>query len=196
MTAAPQFHATREAWLTAAVTALTPILTAVDAAVPPVRVSVGFPGGRGRKNAVIGQCWAAEAASDRVAQVFISPTIVDGVQVLATLLHELIHAVDGNKSGHKGQFARIARAVGLQAPMTATTPGEALSARLSDVLDGLGMFPHAALKPGASGVHKPQGTRMLKVQCPACGYIVRTTAKWLEQGTPSCPCGVTMEVAV
>ncbi len=196
MTAASQFHATREAWLTAAVTALTPILTAVDAAVPPVRVSVGFPGGRGRKNAVIGQCWAAEAASDRVAQVFISPTIVDGVQVLATLLHELIHAVDGNTSGHKGQFARIARAVGLQAPMPATTPGEALSACLSAVLDGLGVFPHAALKPGASGAHKPQGTRMLKVECPACGYIVRTTAKWLEQGTPSCPCGVTMEVAV
>jgi hypothetical protein len=187
------YHRTREAWLTAAVEALTPLLTAVDAAVPPVRVSVGFPGGRGRKNAVIGQCWAAEAATDKVAQVFISPTIVDPVQVLATLLHELIHAVDANKSGHRGQFARVARAVGLQGPMTATTPGEALSATLRAVANGLGMFPHAALRTGVSGAHKPQGTRMLKVECPACGYTVRTTQKWLDVGTPSCPCGESME---
>lgn len=190
---APAFHATREAWLTAAVTALTPPLTALGASVPPVRVSVGFPGGRGRKNAVIGQCWAAEAATDKVAQVFISPTIVDPVQVLATLLHELIHAVDGNKSGHKGQFARIARAVGLTGKMTATVPGEVLTASLTAVLDGLGAFPHAALRPGAEGAHKPQGTRMLKVQCPADGYTVRTTAKWLDVGLPTCPCGETME---
>lgn len=192
---APAFHLTREAWLTAAVKALTPVLEATGAAVPPVRVSVGFPGGRGRKNAVIGQCWAAEAASDGVAQVFISPTIVDGVQVLATLLHELIHAVDGNRSGHRGAFAQIAREVGLQSPMTATTPGEALTARLTAILDGLGMFPHAALKAGHNGAHKPQGTRMLKVECPVCGYVVRTTSKWLDTGVPTCPCGTDMEVA-
>lgn len=190
---APAFHLTREAWLTAAVKALTTDLQAVGASVPPVRVSVGFPGGRGRKNAVIGQCWAAEAATDGVAQVFISPTIVDPVQVLATLLHEMIHAVDGNHSGHRGAFAQIARAVGLTGKMTATVPGEALSARLRAVSDGLGAFPHAALRTGVSGAHKPQGTRMLKVQCPADGYTVRTTAKWLDVGLPACPCGETME---
>lgn len=183
------YHHTREAWLTAAVEALTPLIEAVDAAVPPVRVSVGFPGGRGRKNAVIGQCWAAEAATDKVAQVFISPTIVEPVQVLATLLHELIHAADANKSGHRGQFARIARAVGLQAPMTATTPSEALSATLRAVADGLGMFPHAALRTGVSGAHKPQGTRMLKIECAWCGYVLRTTRKWLDEGLPTCHCG-------
>lgn len=192
---APAFHLTREAWLTAAVKALTTDLAAVGASVPPVRVSVGFPGGRGRKNAVIGQCWAAEAATDGVAQVFISPTIVEPVQVLATLLHEMIHAVDGNHSGHRGAFAQIARAVGLQAPMTATVPGDALSARLRTVSDGLGAFPHAALRTGVSGAHRPQGTRMLKVQCPADGYTVRTTAKWLDVGLPTCPCGEQMEPA-
>lgn len=186
---APAYHATREAWLTAAVSALTPLLEAVAATVPPVRVSVGFPGGRGRKNAVIGQCWAPEASADGVAQVFISPTIVDGVQVLSTLLHEMVHAADANKSGHRGPFARIAKAVGLTGAMTATVPGEALSATLTTVLDGLGAFPHAALKPGATGAHKPQGTRMLKVSCPVCGYTARTTQKWLDKGYPSCPDG-------
>jgi hypothetical protein len=57
------------------------------------------------------------------------------------------------------------------------------------------MFPHAALRSGLNGAHKPQGTRMLKVQCGSCGYTVRTTAKWIEVGLPLCPCGCGMEVA-
>lgn len=40
---------------------------------------------------------------------------------------------------------------------------------------------------------KKQTTRMLKVQCPACGYLARVTRKWLEEaGTPTCPCGERM----
>lgn len=187
---APAFHATREAWLTAAVRDLTPLYAAVGATLPPVRVSVGWPGGRGKKQAVIGQCWAPDAASDGVAQVFISPTLADPATVLSTLVHELVHAVDRNTSGHRGQFARIARAVGLTGKMTATTAGEALSARLAAVAAGLGTYPHAALRSAAGGSHKPQGTRMLKLECLNCGYIVRTTAKWVAVGLPVCPCGV------
>lgn len=189
---APTFHTTREAWLTAAVRALTPVLEATGASVPPVRVSVGWPGGRGKKQAVIGQCWAAEASADSVAQVFISPVLSDPALVLSTLLHELVHAVDSNKSGHRGQFARIARAAGLEGKMTATVASDALSARLQPVIDGLGTYPHAALRAGSQGAHKPQGTRMLKVECMHCGYTVRTTQKWIDQGMPSCPCGVIM----
>lgn len=188
----PAFHSTREAWLTAAVRDLAPLFDAVGESLPPVRVSVGWPGGRGRKNAVIGQCWSPDAATDGVAQVFISPTLNDPAVILSTLVHELVHAVDRNTSGHRGRFAKIARAVGLTGKMTATTAGEALAARLTAVAAGLGTFPHAALRSGADGAHKPQGTRMLKVECPNCGYIVRTTAKWLDQGVPTCPCGVHM----
>lgn len=32
-----------------------------------------------------------------------------------------------------------------------------------------------------------QGTRMLKCQCPECGYTVRTTRKWIDVATPVCP---------
>jgi hypothetical protein len=35
---------------------------------------------------------------------------------------------------------------------------------------------------------KKQSTRMVKCECPDCGYIVRTTRKWLEEGAPICPC--------
>ncbi len=37
-----------------------------------------------------------------------------------------------------------------------------------------------------------QGTRMLKVICPADGYTIRTTNKWLQVGFPTCPCGTVM----
>jgi len=37
---------------------------------------------------------------------------------------------------------------------------------------------------------------MIKVVCPEDGYIVRTTAKWLEVGMPSCPCGTQMEAEI
>ena len=38
-----------------------------------------------------------------------------------------------------------------------------------------------------------QTTRMLKVECPACGCIIRMTSKWLEEvGTPTCGCGTRM----
>ena len=32
-----------------------------------------------------------------------------------------------------------------------------------------------------------QTTRMLKCECPACGYTVRTTRKWLDIAVPTCP---------
>jgi hypothetical protein len=35
---------------------------------------------------------------------------------------------------------------------------------------------------------KKQGTRLIKCECPECGYIARVTAKWLDEaGAPICP---------
>lgn len=185
---------TREEWLAAAVEALRPYFAEHDAVIPAVRVSVGFPAGRGRKNQAIGQAWAKEAAADGVAQVFISPVLADAVEVLAVLVHELVHVWDENKSGHRGAFAKLAKALGLEGKMTATVAGEALRDKLALIVMELGDYPHAALTPALSGVKK-QGTRMLKVECAqGSGYLVRMTKKWLEEyGAPTCPChGVTM----
>lgn len=179
---------TREQWLTAAVDALAPLYAEVGETLPEVRVSVGWPGGRGAKNTVIGQCWHPEAASDGVAQLFISPVLADSTRVLDVLAHELIHALDRNASGHRGRFAKVAKAIGLTGKMTATVAGEDLKARLDGIAEGLGEYPHAALKAGGPGTKK-QTTRMLKVECQSSGYTLRTTRKWLEEyGAPFCPC--------
>ncbi|NYH79822.1 hypothetical protein FHR84_003160 [Actinopolyspora biskrensis] len=50
--------------------------------------------------------------------------------------------------------------------------------------------PDGTLAPGKphSGPSK-QGTRMMRLHCPHCGYTVRATAKWLAHGNPRCPAG-------
>jgi hypothetical protein len=41
---------------------------------------------------------------------------------------------------------------------------------------------------------RKQGTRLIKVECEMCGYVVRTTNKWLRVGRPTCCCGGKMLV--
>lgn len=185
----------REEWLNNAVDALRPLFAEVGATVPDrVRVTVGFPGGRGPKTRTIGQCWATGAVADGIPTVFISPVLSDPVIMLSTLVHELVHAVDNCVNGHKRPFARIATAVGLTGKMTATVAGDALRERLESMAEGLGPIDHGALNPSVG--LKKQTTRMLKVACPVCGCVIRMTQKWLsEAGTPSCGCGTRMEVA-
>ena len=157
---------------------------------PAVRVSAGWPGGRGKKNAVIGQCWGSAAAADKVAQVFVSPVLGDGARVLDVLAHELVHAVDDCQSGHKGPFAKIARAIGLEGKMTATVAGAELKGKLDAIMVGLGDYPHAVLASvqGADGPKK-QTARMIKAECASgSGYKVRLTRQWIEVGAPLCPC--------
>lgn len=179
----------REAWLTEAVKALRPILAAAGTEIPDqVHVSVGFPKGNVRK--IIGQCWHVEAVADGNPAVFISPVLHETTRVLDVLLHELIHAAGHH--GHKGKFQRAAKACGLVAPWTATTASDELLGRLHGIAADLGPYPHEQITLDANLVTK-QGTRMLKVECPGCGYVVRTTQKWLDLGTPTCVCGELME---
>lgn len=162
-----------------------------------VRVSVGFPSSRGlsEHNRVIGQCWYPEAAKDKSTHVFISPVIGDALRVSDVLLHELCHSVAGQKAGHKGQFKRVAVAMGLTGKMTATTPAPELLKELSVIVKKLGPYPHAMLDPKKSPVKK-QSTRLLKAECPKCGYIVRVTQKWIDEaGLPTCPCGKRFKLA-
>lgn len=195
-------YETREAWLEAAVVRLARLFKDINVEIPKVRVSVGWPskGGMSKKNKVIGQCWVASVATDGVSQLFISPVLDDVVKTLATLVHELIHAWDDCKSGHKGEFARVAKLIGLQGKMTATVvePGTELWDKLSAISKDLGEFPHAALVMEEMEKQRPkQTTRMLKLVVRGCDceYTVRTTQKQIDKGMPSCPDGVTMELA-
>ncbi len=173
---------------------LRPAFEAVGASVPvAVRLSCGWPskGATTSRNRRIGECWSERCSADGTREVFVSPTLADPVEVGAVLVHELVHAA--GYVGHGADFAKVARALGLTGRMTATVAGERLTADLAAITSELGPYPHATLTPGQDD--RKQSTRLLKVQCPDedCGYTVRVTAKWLEVGFPTCPCGTVME---
>jgi hypothetical protein len=152
--------------------------------VPTVRISVGFPGG-GSARKRIGEYWHAKACDDGIPQIFISPVLKSRAEILDTLVHELVHAVTPG-GGHGREFKRVAESVGLTGPMRATVAGSALVVKLQELAAELGEFPHAGINLSD---RKKQTTRLVKCECPECGYIARTTAKWIEEkGAPLCPC--------
>ena len=174
----------REQWLMAAVDHLVPIFEARGYSVPPVKVSVGFPstGGKGRH---LGQCWSTKSSADGMNQIFIAPHLPTPIEVIDTLVHELVHAVDDCQSGHGENFKRIAKDIGLKGPMRSAGAGDALMKDLIKIADLLGNFPHGRLNiPRAlsnAGVKRPGA------KCSRCDYEVVVFKKCLKVGPPLCP---------
>jgi hypothetical protein len=141
----------------------------------------------------IGQCWDGSTTKDGKPQIFISPLLddvaTDPQGVLATLVHELVHATIGCEAAHGPRFAKAARKLGLDGKPTSTHAGDDLLVRLKQIADELGAFPHTKLVPGMK-LRKKQTTRMKKAVCD-CGYTVRLTKKWMDEvGLPICPGGM------
>ena len=174
----------REEWLMRAVVHLEPIFQRGGYQVPQVKVSIGFPS-TGAKGRHLGQCWGSKASEDGINQIFIAPNQSDPVEVLDTLTHELVHAVDDCKSGHGEGFKKIATDVGLIGPMRSAGAGQHLKQDLIRIAQALGHFPHARLliARGASraGIKRPGA------KCAKCGYEVVMLKKHLPLGPPICP---------
>jgi hypothetical protein len=156
-----------------------------------IRVSVGWPGGRGPKRSVIGQCWPASTVEDGVVALFVSPVLDDPVEVLTTLTHEAVHSI--GMEGHRKEFGEVAAAVGLTRPWRSTPATDELKDYLRTLAEQLGPYDHGKIKTSAI---IRQTTRLLKVTCPDDGYTARITRKWIDYGLPVCPCGTEMEEAV
>lgn len=173
---------TREQWLCEAIKAVTPIFTEKGYVVPKVNVSCGFPStGKDRH---IGQCWAKETSEAEVNEIFISPKLDDPVEVLDTLIHELVHAVDNCKNSHGAEFKKIALSVGLQGKMRQACAGEKLKSRLKEISLTLSPYPHKKLKFQMKiRISKPRP----KAVCQECGYEINILKKWLHYGPPLCP---------
>lgn len=185
-------HPTRESWLVALADAMRPILASHELVVPvTLRVSCSWPirGGMARNagSRTIGQCFDPACSADHTSEVFVSPVLADPLRVADVLAHELVHAaLPGAKHGPK--FARAAKLIGLEGKPTATVAGPAFLEWCGPIVESLGPYPHAVVDALAAR-GRPQGTRMLKVTCGECGYVARTTRKWIEQaGAPLCPC--------
>lgn len=186
-------HQTREQWLLAAVNAMRPLFANRAYTVPDqVRVTCGWPSksALSPKSKRIGECWSPEASADGTTEIFISPFLFEVAAprgVLSTLLHEVVHAVVGLEAKHGKPFKQCALKMGLVGKMTSTEAGEELLETLKEIATELGEYPHAKLD-SLKSPRKTQTTRMVKCECKECGFIVRTTRKWLEEvGAPHCP---------
>lgn len=185
-TPAPKFE-TREQWLLAFTRAAHDEFTKAGAPLKDIaiRVSVGFPS-KGARSNVIGECWHAAASEDKAREVFIRPSLQsDVVEIAGVLTHELIHAALPDGEGHGKLFGKAARGLGLEGKLTSTSVGAAWHAWADPIIADLGPFPGAKL--GTDGIvaggKKKQGTRMLKVFCPECGWHFRTSQQNIDQIT-------------
>lgn len=188
---------TREQWLTAGIEALRELVFAPHTIeIPAYRVSVGWPGGKGKKSNVVGQCWNTSQTEDGTAAIFLSPVVKDPVEALAIMVHEVIHAIDDCHSGHRGAFVKMFRLVGMTGKATQSAPGDELVEVLKGIANSLGKYPHSPIKKGqTSGAgEKKQSTRMLKIMCSDqdCGCTARMAKSWIEKGLPTCACGSEM----
>jgi hypothetical protein len=174
----------REAWLLNAVEHLKPVFERAGYYLPQVRVSVGFPS-TGARSRHIGQCWSASASADQTNQIFIAPQQSDPVEVLDTLAHELVHAVDDCKNGHGEKFKEIALAVGLKGPMRSAGANEFLRQELVRIAVKLGEYPHPRLSV-PTGSPRGQSKRP-GAKCSKCGYEVVVLKKFIAMGPPMCP---------
>jgi hypothetical protein len=175
---------TRELWLQNAVDMVEPIFKNKGYKIPKIQVSCGFPS-TGNKTKHIGQCWGRSSTSDGVNQLFISPILDEPVQVLDTLVHELVHAIDDCIHHHGPEFKKIATDVGLQGPMREASAGPWLKELLIGIAKQLGKYPHSKINLAHSS-SKKTGPRP-RAKCKKCGYEVTPLKKWLHMGPPLCP---------
>ena len=186
---------TREVWLRLMTVKLRADFSRRGIELPSeIAVSCGWPSknARARNGRRIGECWRADCSAGRRPEIFISPTLADSVEVAAVLVHEMIHAALPD-AGHGPAFKRAAVQLGLTGKMTATVAGPDLRDHLALLvrqIDRRG-YPHAELRP--LGDERKQSTRLIKLECRGCGYVIRTTRKWIEVGTPVCCCGEPFE---
>ncbi len=173
---------TREKWLETAFERINGKLFAGEMA-PYCRLSVGFPAGsRPKKNTLtLGQYWPPGATSDGVPQIFISPSkhaSGNPVEMLAVLVHEMVHAAIYPTKGHGKEFKRLALKVGLTGPMRHTVASDELKDKLVDIADEIGQFPHGTIDPTT----RPGKKGKLKgYECEVCGFKFYTTQKWVDK---------------
>lgn len=177
-------YKTREEWLLAAVEEIRPIFETKGHQIPlDCQVSCGFAS-TGTRSHHIGHCWSRKSSTDERNQIFISPALLEPVEVLDTLAHELIHAVDNCEHKHGKEFKKIALSLGMVGPMRSAEAGPELKAKLVIVAQTPGPYPHGKLKVTH---HKVISRSRPRAKCPDCGFQVPMLKRFLAYGAPICP---------
>jgi len=204
-TAAEQDHfqwfiPSREEWLRQATVRMAWWLREIDLELDTsiVPVSVGFPKIAHGKGKAIGVCHVRGACptDERLRPIFICPTLADPVMdVLPTLLHEMVHAALPAEAGHKAVFAKAVAALGLAGKPTHTylEAPSPLHSRMVALAADLGPYPHVAMADKRAPRTK-KWVRMVSITDPTyrVDILMDTLA---DHGAPLDPWGEEMEVS-
>lgn len=150
----------RESWLSQVAAMMAPRFAELGHPLPPFRVALGWSSS-GMDAPVTGECWSNETSADNHFEIFLTPRRSNSEQVACTLAHELTHAAVGLSHGHKGDFAKVAMALGFKRPLTEAQQPEKLLEWIRPMIDKLGQFPHAEIRP-RSGISLRKATRRVK----------------------------------
>lgn len=179
---------TREAWLLQAASLLRGLFEEKGMRVPNFLVSVGIPA-TSRRGSAVGQCWRTTASGNGVNQVFVSPVLADAVEVMDTLVHEMVHVLDNCEHGHGKEFKKIATRVGLVGKMREASAGEPLRLRLqemaAELAKAIGPYPHSPLNLTPAPIaERPKPAR---AKCEHCGFKFNMPRRFLHYAPPACP---------
>jgi len=140
----------REAWLFQAIDILDWYFEELDKPIPAILIQKEWPKDADR-TACIGMsltkwqrpplCNPRRPVELLEAKIFIAPDVVEDLQVLETLVHELIHSVLPYDALHGDQFKDLADALGLEGPMKFTYAGTKLRIKLLNISNTLGPYP-------------------------------------------------------
>jgi len=170
---------TQQTWLREAYSVLRAELIMDAPDVDKVVLSYGFPS-RGARTKTAGECHysynpnvAAQGGVQGYSNaIFIHPREwVGPVEVLTILVHEMAHAARPG-CGHKGEFVKLIRKIGLEGKPTATVAGSVLAEYLTTLTGRLDKFPAAPIWPHAV---KRVGSRLRLWVCE-CPVRVRVAS--------------------
>ena len=177
---------TRDQWLTEFVPLARPIF--VDEGRPlPAKVRAAMCPPHHSKQRHIGLCWSDAVTEDNGREIWVTSALTDPVKVAGIMVHELCHAALPHSEKHGKHFGRLARALGLEGPLRATTEGETFRMLWASVLRALGPLPAARFTAGAAVDFRVQRTpRMTNVACPRCGFVAKVKVEQLTWGRLRC----------
>lgn len=178
---------TREEWLKRAVRTLRPLLRKAGIKMRSRwQVSMSLTG---KKSAIGLCCYEVHSQSGQTVNIMICPSLGNPVDVLDTLVHEMIHASLPFGAHHGPKFKRACDCIGLIGKPTSAHAGPVLRSELERVAKYLGPFPHDAfvfktkVKSGTKGGYWPVFNSPTDPR-----YRVQISQKALDKfGPPICP---------
>ena len=178
---------TRDAWCSQFIELARPLFAAEGKPLPAkVRAAICPP--HRAKQRYIGLCWSDAVTEDNGREIWITAGETDPIKVAGILVHELCHAALPHSEKHGKVFGRLARALGLEGPLRATTEGATFKALWAGTLRALGPLPAARFTAGAAVDFRVQRTpKMTNVACPRCGFVAKVKVEQLPWGRLRCP---------